>query len=76
MKRLSPLTEGEIEIPNYPSRPYSIEQLCEWASVSRRFVEMEIERGNLRVRRLSTRLIRIMPKDVAAWMERASTEAV
>jgi excisionase family DNA binding protein len=74
MKSFSPLTQNEIEIPNYPSRPFSIEQLCEWAGVSRRFVEMEIERGNLKVRRLSKRLIRILPKDVADWIERSSTE--
>jgi excisionase family DNA binding protein len=76
MKNFSLLTTDEIEIPNYPSRPLSIEQLCEWAGVSRRFLEMEIERGNLKVRRLSRRLIRVMPKDVADWMERASTEVV
>ncbi|SRR5260221_10601178 len=47
----------------------SISQLCEWLGVGRRFVEMEIARGNLRVRRLSKRLIRIMPADIEAWLE-------
>ena len=72
--RSSSLAEKEIEVPNYPSQPLSIEQLCEWAGVSRRFLEMEIDRGHLKVRRLSKRLIRVMPKDVAAWMERVATE--
>jgi hypothetical protein len=65
-KKVSQLTEQQIQIPSYPDRPVSIEQLGEWAGVSRRFLEMEIERGNLKVRRLSKRLIRVMPKDVAA----------
>jgi excisionase family DNA binding protein len=76
MKNLSPpvIEKDAIDIANYPTRPLSIEQVCEWAGVSRRFLELEIERGNLKVRRLSKRLIRIMPKDLAAWMERALTE--
>jgi hypothetical protein len=76
MKKFSRLTENESEVPSYPTRPFSIEQLCEWAGVSRRFLEMEIDRGNLRVRKLSKRLIRVMPKDVVDWMERASTEVI
>jgi hypothetical protein len=30
---------------------------------------MEVERGRLRVRRLSKRLIRILPSDVREWMD-------
>ncbi|MFY9984975.1 MAG: hypothetical protein WAK31_09455, partial [Chthoniobacterales bacterium] len=65
MKNFSPIAHDEVEIPGYPDHPISIEQLAEWAGVSRRFLEMEIERGRLTVRRLSKRLIRIMPQDVA-----------
>jgi hypothetical protein len=52
----------------FPQKPLSIEQLCEWAGVCRRFVEKEIACGKLKVRRLSPRLIRIMPADIEAWM--------
>jgi hypothetical protein len=71
MKDFSPpiTAKDETEIANYPTKPLSIEQVCKWAGVSRRFLELEIERGNLKVRRLSKRLIRILPKDLAAWME-------
>jgi excisionase family DNA binding protein len=54
---------------DWPTRPMTIKQLAEWAGVGRRFIELEIERGHLRVRRLSKRLIRIMPADIEAWME-------
>jgi excisionase family DNA binding protein len=47
----------------------TIKQLCEWLGVSRRFVEKEIESGRLRVRRLSRRMIRIMPADLKAWLD-------
>jgi hypothetical protein len=68
-KKISKLAEQQMQIRGYPDRPLSIEQLGEWAGVSRRFLEMEIERGNLKVRRLSKRLIRITPQDVADWLE-------
>lgn len=70
----SPAPEPKTEVQNYPTRPLSIAELCQWASVSRRFVELEIERGNLPVRKLSNRLIRILPGDVRVWLDRASTE--
>jgi hypothetical protein len=75
MKSSSLLTENGTEVSSYPQRPQSIEQVCEWGGFSRRFLELEIARGRLKVRRLSKRLIRILPKDIIEWME-ASTELV
>src|SRR6516225_6339396 len=38
-------------------------------SVSRRFLEVQAEKGRLRARRISPRLIRFLPGDVAKWLE-------
>ena len=61
---------------NFPSRPMSLAELASWLDVSRRFLELQIEKGHLRVRRISPRCIRILPGDVAAWLEKAATAEV
>jgi excisionase family DNA binding protein len=57
-----------------PSRPLTIAELCEWLGVSRRYVEGQVATGKLRVRKISSRLVRVMPSDAARWLDRAATE--
>ena len=49
------------------------EVIADRLGVGRRFVEKEIESGRLRVRRLSRRMIRIMPADIKDWMDKGNT---
>jgi hypothetical protein len=60
-------------VQNYPDGPLSPEGLATWLRVSRRFLEVEVEKGKLRARRISPRLIRFLPGDVAQWLEAAAS---
>jgi hypothetical protein len=53
------------------SKPRTKTELCEWIGCCPRFLESEISAGRLRVRRLSARLVRIMPSDIQAWLDQA-----
>jgi hypothetical protein len=66
---LEDLTSGPN---NFPAKPMTLAGLAEWLHVSRRFLEGEINRGRLRVRRISPRCVRILPGDVARWLEQAA----
>jgi excisionase family DNA binding protein len=61
---------------NVPAKPMSVDELANWLDVSRRFVETQIEKGYLRVRKISPRCIRILPGDVAQWLDRTATATV
>jgi hypothetical protein len=58
---------------NFPDRPFSIVELANWLGVSRRFLEIQIAHGRLHVRRISPRCVRVLPGDVASWLDKAST---
>lgn len=49
----------------------TLPQVAEFLSCSRRFVEFEIQRGNLPAARLSNRCIRIRRSDLERYLERA-----
>jgi hypothetical protein len=51
----------------------SVNELAAWLHVSRRFLETQIEKGLLKVRKISPRCIRILPGDVAQWLDRTAT---
>jgi len=59
-----------------PARPLTIAELCEWLGVSRRYVEGQVAKGRLRVRKISSRLVRVMPSDVVRWLDQSATEEV
>jgi hypothetical protein len=61
---------------NFPTRPMSLAELAIWMAVSRRFLEVQIEKGHLRVRRISSRCIRVLPGDVAEWLNKTATAEV
>ena len=61
---------------NFPTRPMSLEELATWLDVSRRFLEFQIAKGHLRVRRISPRCIRVLPGDVADWLNKTATAEV
>jgi hypothetical protein len=58
---------------NYPDRPMTLDELAQWLGTSRRFLEGQINCGKLRVRKISPRCIRILPNDVARWLDQAAT---
>jgi hypothetical protein len=60
---------------SFLSKPRTKTELCEWIGCCPRFLESEISSGRLRVRRLSARLVRIMPSDIQAWLDQASSIA-
>ena len=65
-----------VEELDCPRKPMSLEELADWLGVSRRFVEVQVEKGRLRVRRISPRLVRILPGDVAKWLDNAAPSEV
>jgi len=71
-----PLVPATAGWQNFPDRPLSLADLAAWLGVSRRFLEVQIEKGQLRVRRISPRCIRILPGDVARWLEQTATTEV
>jgi excisionase family DNA binding protein len=71
-----PLASATGGWQNFPDRPMSVAELADWLGVSRRFLETQIEKGSLRVRRISPRCIRILPVDVAHWLEQTATTDV
>jgi hypothetical protein len=71
--RKSDVSIGSLDVPD---RPMSITELASWIGCSRRFLEVQVERGKLRIRRISPRLVRVMPGDVARWLDQAATEEV
>lgn len=50
------------------SKPCTVENLAEYLGATPRFVRNEIAAGRLRARRLSARLIRILPADLQQWL--------
>ena len=67
-------TPGEIE-PIF-ARPRSVDEIAEWIDCTPKFLRTEIFAGRLRARKLSKRFGRIMPSDLRAWLDQASTTAV
>ena len=57
-------------------KPRSIDEVAEFLGCTRRFLASEIAAGRLRARRLSARLIRIMPEDLRHWLDAAATVVV
>jgi excisionase family DNA binding protein len=71
--RMVPNNAGELMAVDIPNRPMTMAGLAEWLDVSRRYLEGEVNSGRLRVRKLSPRLVRILPSDVAKWLAQAAT---
>jgi hypothetical protein len=63
----------EVSSEQFFSRPRSVEALAEHLDCTPRFLRNEILAGRLKARRLSSRLIRLMPGDVQQWLDAAST---
>lgn len=68
--------ELELSLGDFPAKPMTVAGLAAWLDVSRRFIEGEVSRGHLRVRKISPRCVRIMPSDIARWLEQAATVEV
>jgi excisionase family DNA binding protein len=65
------MSERNLSFPqrdDFPASPMKVTEVAKWLGVSRRFIEVQIARGNLRVRRISARCIRILPSDLEAWL--------
>jgi excisionase family DNA binding protein len=58
------------------SKPCTVEKLAEYLDATPRFVRNEIAAGRLRARRLSARLIRILPIDLQQWLDASATTPV
>jgi excisionase family DNA binding protein len=55
------------------SKPCTVDQLADYLDATPRFVRNEIAAGRLRARRLSARLIRILPADLQQWLDASAT---
>jgi excisionase family DNA binding protein len=56
--------------------PLTKRELAEWLKVSPRYIEGEVGRGALRMRRLSPRTVRFLPTDVEEWLNSKATVLV
>ena len=54
-------------------KPHSILEVAEYLGTTKVWVERQILLGRLRARKLSTRLVRILPEDLREWFERCAT---
>jgi excisionase family DNA binding protein len=70
MRTISRLTDRVV------SKPCTVDQLAEYLDATPRFVRNEIAAGRLRARRLSARLIRILPSDLQQWLDASATTPV
>jgi excisionase family DNA binding protein len=52
------------------NRPLSIRELCQYVSVTVPFLDQEVAEQRLRAVRLGTKIIRFLPADIKAWIER------
>jgi hypothetical protein len=50
------------------ARPFSKAELCEWLNCSPKYIESEVNKGNLRVLRMSNKMIRFAAADIEAWL--------
>jgi hypothetical protein len=50
-------------------RPITKKELCAWLECTPKFVEDEVRKGHLRMRRLSARMVRFTWPDIEAWLE-------
>jgi hypothetical protein len=57
-------------------RPHSVEEVAVYIDATPKFIRHEIAEGRLIARRLSPRLIRILPGDLQRWLDEASTIVV
>jgi hypothetical protein len=48
-------------------------EIGEFLGTDEKFLFREISRGNLRDRKFNARMLRILPQDLIAWLERAQT---
>jgi hypothetical protein len=64
MGRKAPVSSTLFE----SDRPIKIEQLREWLGCSRRYLNSEMARGNLRRCVLGQNLVRLLPEDVNEWL--------
>jgi hypothetical protein len=58
------------------NRPLTKRELADWLTVSPRYIEGEVSRGALRMRRLSPRAVRFLPADVQEWLDGKATVVV
>jgi excisionase family DNA binding protein len=54
-------------------RPRSPEEVATFFGCDEKFIYKEIREGRLQGRKLSGRMIRLMPEDIRAWLDQAST---
>jgi excisionase family DNA binding protein len=52
---------------------WTVEEIAELIRATPRFVYSEIDAGRLVARKLSSRLIRVMPTDLKRWLDAAAT---
>jgi hypothetical protein len=50
------------------ARPITKAELCQWMQASPNYIESEVSKGNLRVRRMSNKMIRFAWADIEAWL--------
>ena len=53
----------------------SPEELASFIGCDERFIYGEIARGRLKARKLSRKMIRLLPEDVESWLSQAATPA-
>lgn len=55
--------------------PWTKKELCQWANCSLRFLEVEVNEGQLRAVKLGNKFVRFLPRDIERWVNSRATVA-
>jgi excisionase family DNA binding protein len=58
---------------DFMSQAHSVPECAEFLNCSIKFLKDEIDRGNLRARKIGERFIRILPRDLQEWLDKGDT---
>jgi excisionase family DNA binding protein len=53
---------------------HSVPEIADYLQTSRVYIERQILAGNLRARKLSYKVVRILPEDLRDWLERCAVQ--
>jgi hypothetical protein len=69
---MTDLEQIEVTHPVF-KKASTLEEIATFAGTDARFIRREIAKGNLKARKFNSRMIRILPLDLIAWLKRAET---
>lgn len=72
MNSTKPELEIDLELPVF-QKANTREEIAEYMNCGVFLIDREIKRGNLNARKINNGIVRILPSDLLAWLQRAET---